>query len=68
MDSSNVKEKFKLKMPGAFTILFFLTVISVMLTGAYQLAAIPNCSMLVDIFKKRPHLGQKKRCRLRKNA
>ena len=29
------KKKFKLKMPGAFTILFFLTVISVMLTWSF---------------------------------
>ena len=32
MDSTAPKPRWKLKMPGAFTILFFLTVIAVMLT------------------------------------
>lgn len=41
------KHRFKLKMPGAFTILFFLTVIAVMLTwivpvGSYSKLAYVN--------------------------
>lgn len=54
------KKKFKLKMPGAFTILFFLTVISVMLTWCVPAGSYSKLQYTGGHLQETTSLGQKK--------
>ena len=54
------KKKFKLKMPGAFTILFFLTVISVMLTWCVPAGSYSELQYTGGHLQETTSLGQKK--------